>query len=83
MAKRINRMRARNGKTFISVEKIQKVKELVAKGQSIGNASSSAGVVYSTGWKIVNGFYNNDYKPRVKAEKKPSKYFEHDPFYSY
>ena len=82
MAKRINRMRARNGKTFISVEKIQKVKELVAKGQSIGNAASSAGVVYSTGWKIANGFYEKEYKPRVK-KKKPSKYFEHDPFYSY
>ena len=76
-------MKGRNGKTAITLEKIQKVKELVSKGHSIGYAASSAGVVYSTGWKIVNGFFSDDYKPREKAEKKQSEFFEHDPYYSY
>jgi molybdenum-dependent DNA-binding transcriptional regulator ModE len=76
-------MNARNGKTLITQEKIDKVKTMVAKGSSIRDAANAARVVYSSAWRIVNGYVTKESSRHKMEEKKQSEFFEHDPYYSY
>lgn len=75
-------MNGRNGKPIVTDEKIERVKELYSRGLGLRESASKSGLVYSTAWKIVNGFFNPE-RRHTKQPKKKSRYFEHDPYYNF